>query len=296
MKSSIFLNDITVIDHAFISNKGKVIGGSFNASFLVTGEVSKDESVVVDFSTIKKDIKQLIDQHNPTDENGFDHKLWLINGFSNYEIIIQPKHESVIIFTDAVKLTMPLDTVKNIYATDYDMDNIADIIADYLVRQLKKKPEYENINLSIRCDLNEVGNYGQFQHFGSTRRFRYVHGLKSSTSYGCRNISHGHFSFITLSDEYPELINKIHDDINNAIFIFNENITLECEHSVTVEYNTEDGRYFKAVYDKSKNNIIVLDTETTIEYLAKYIKEKYNIICSFAVSEGLSKGAYIEAT
>jgi hypothetical protein len=296
MKSSIFLNDITVIDHAFISNKGKVIGGSFNASFLVTGEVSKDESVVVDFSTIKKDIKQLIDQHNPTDENGFDHKLWLINGFSNYEIIIQPKHESVIIFTDTLELVMPLDTVKNIYATDYNKYIIANVIADYLVRQLKKSPEYKNIDLNIRCNLNEKSNYNQFQDFALNRRFRYVHGLKSSTSYGCRNISHGHFSFIILNDKHHELINKIYDDINNAIFVFKENITLENQHSIIVEYNTEDGRYFKAVYDKSKNNIIVLDTETTIEYLAKYIKEKYNIICSFAVSEGLSKGAYIEAT
>ena len=33
MKSSLFLNNITVIDHGYIGNDGRQHGGSFNASF-----------------------------------------------------------------------------------------------------------------------------------------------------------------------------------------------------------------------------------------------------------------------
>ena len=79
MRSTMFLSDVTVLDHAYIDDSGFIVGGSFHPCFNVSGEIDGTEQVVVDFSAIKKQIKALIDSK----ETGYDHKLWIIEGFSN---------------------------------------------------------------------------------------------------------------------------------------------------------------------------------------------------------------------
>ena len=68
---TMFFSQPTVIDHAYIDQEGRVVGGSFNPDFLVTGEIDPKEKVVIDFGTGKKQIKALIDHK----EFGYDHKL-----------------------------------------------------------------------------------------------------------------------------------------------------------------------------------------------------------------------------
>jgi 6-pyruvoyl-tetrahydropterin synthase len=82
--STLFLNKITVIDHALINREGLVQGGSYNLSVKVSGEVKGEEQVVVDFSKLKSSIKNLIDDT----EKGYDHKLWFIRGYSDGDVVI----------------------------------------------------------------------------------------------------------------------------------------------------------------------------------------------------------------
>ncbi|WYW01650.1 hypothetical protein KoPa5_00018 [Pseudomonas phage vB_PpuM-KoPa-5] len=70
---TMLLNNVTAIDVGFLTAQG-VFGASVRPSFLITGEMSEDEQVVVDFSTIKKSIKELIDHK----ELGIDHKTIVI--------------------------------------------------------------------------------------------------------------------------------------------------------------------------------------------------------------------------
>ncbi|WYW02606.1 hypothetical protein Peetri_00018 [Pseudomonas phage vB_PpuM-Peetri] len=70
---TMLLNNVTAIDVGFLTDRG-VFGASVRPSFLITGEMSEDEQVVVDFSTIKKSIKDLIDHK----ELGIDHKTIVI--------------------------------------------------------------------------------------------------------------------------------------------------------------------------------------------------------------------------
>ena len=286
MKSSIFLNDISVIDHAYIDEEGQVIGGSFHCSFIVTGETDPTEKVVVDFSTIKKDIKNIIDG-----ENGFDHKLWIFPKFSNYNIpITLNKTDPYSIMTPSCHLILPVDSVAIIshVKTYSDLKAIGHAIAFMVEDNLSDK--YKDIDLKITCILKEnfvrPANTSDF----NVIPFRYVHGLKNSTSYGCQNLCHGHYSYIVTvgySLQFKE------DFKDNVIFINRENIINETNDYIEISYTTEQRGYFYGLFYKNRNVLIILDTETTIEFLAEYVKDKYSIKEPFYISEGLSKGAYI---
>jgi len=296
MKSKLFLSEISVVDHGFINYKGQVIGGSFNPSFVITGSIDETEKVVVDFSTIKKDIKGLIDRHIwDAYNNGFDHKLWFIEGYSqgtcikvddNYHIVTDAC--KLILPTDAVKIIAPIDGIAPEYSTTY----IQKAFEVYLTTELMKL--YPLIGVEVEC-YNNINTH----RVNTTQiyfMFTYSHGLKDSTSYGCQNIAHGHLSFIQSADSNAPLhhinkMKKVASDLGGAVFINRENIVFQDDSVIEIQYTTKRGQFF-ASYKTAENKLIVLDTETTIEYLAEYVKDTYNVT-GFYISEGLSKGCVI---
>jgi hypothetical protein len=297
MKSNIFLSQISVVDHGYINYKGQVIGGSFNPGFIITGTIDESEKVVVDFSTIKKDIKGLIDIHiSDIYENGFDHKIWFIEGYSQGSYA-EIDNTYCIIETDACTLKLPLDAVKIIriiegLAPEYTIKYIEKAFECYLTKGLSIK--YPMIGVEVECiNTIETHRINQQQVYFL---FTYSHGLKDSTSYGCQNIAHGHLSFIQSSNAnaQPDHISKMQivaSELGGAVFVNKSNIVFQDNSIIALEYTTERG-VFNAQYKKSENKLIILDTETTIEYLAEYVKTKYNV-GGFYISEGLSKGCIV---
>ena len=287
MRSSIFLSDLTVVDHAYIDDKGRVIGGSYNPGFIVTGEVSDDESVVVDFSTVKKDLKTHMDKHlYNMDYNGFDHKLWVIEGHSNCEL--SEDGDRVNILSPAFIGDFPSDAIRYIENPSNDLyseDFVGEQFASHLTGCLSQI--YPNINIDVKC-FNTT-NVHLIDPYKPIEYFRYSHGLKNSTSIGCQNLGHGHLSFIQHDD--PVLCETIADFLNNAVFINAENIVYEDDDELSIEYTSQRG-FFSGTYNKKLNKIIVLDTETTIEWIGHYVQTTYGIH-DFYISEGLSKGTYV---
>lgn len=288
--SSIFLSDLTVVDHGYIDNKGRVIGGSFNPGFIITGSIDPIENVVVDFSTIKKDVKGLIDRHiDNIYENGFDHKIWFIEGYSLGTIGSSDHANRYVIKTPAVELEIPADAIKYIKQIGHDINYSIEYIGIQLAAYVKKylSEKYPLINVNVECfnniNIHTINKEYPYEYF------TYSHGLKDSTSYGCQNNSHGHLSFIQHSD--VRVVYTIAAELNNVIFINKDNIVFEDNETLDIRYTTTRGLFF-ASYNKALNKIIVLPNETTIEHLAEYIKHRFGIT-DFYVSEGLSKGTFI---
>lgn len=288
-QSTMFLENISVVDHAYIDREGKVVGGSKHASFQVTGNIDPVENVVVDFSTIKKDLKHWIDDN----EEGFDHKLWLIQGFSNYtkEIL---KDGLVKIVTPAMEAILPANAVRE-FSGNYNQYSLEAAFNVYLESKMP--------GLTIKTELTEI----VFDR-GVSSKFRYSHGLKNSTSWGCQNPCHGHLSFIQLADSNNNVLRnyelglhldltEITTDLYNTVFIWDDNIVNETSDSITIKYNTPERGLFVVTYQKAHNKIKVLNTETTVEFLAEYIASTYKPVFDkykvgyVWVSEGLSKGA-----
>ena len=310
MKSSLTLADVTVIDHAYIDNTGMIVGGSFQPSFIIKGNVEEKENVVVDFSTIKKDIKLLIDHK----DNGYDHKLWVIAGYSKvtkYDVV----GDVVSIETPFVTLEVPLSAIKVIedvplFTPSYDNDFIATSISLFLQHALNQVYPVGEIEVETVIRTNCHTFSPQLLQSTIPFMFRYSHGLKDSTSWGCQNIAHGHLSYIvghhSMKDMSMEqtarqsrVLNEMSKDLDNMVFINKANIDLIDEEGNTyISYQTQRG-HFGACYNKDVRQIH-LETETTIEFIAEYVKSVYGEILkdvgieSLTVSEGLSKGAYVE--
>lgn len=322
LTSTMFLSDVSVVDHAFIDNEGHIIGGSFNPCFLVSGEVDQTEKVVVDFSTVKKSIKEIIDHK----ETGFDHKLWVIEGWSKCEVIISDgvsdegkKYQTMYIMTPHVSLSVPVNAVKRCHISELNMtsfdyykhEDVAVWFNHYIQHEMEKK--YPNINIKIETEITE--NMHHIFKSNPNRSdlipFRYTHGLKDSTSWGCQNIAHGHLSYMFV--EYDPVtattINKtmikniinqqlehITQDLHNVVFINKDNLIDNSTNQIG--YETPRGFFSELI--TSDTNMKVLDTETTIEFLVEYVKNYFDPsfiqlygLKTLYVSEGLSKGAMI---
>lgn len=318
-----FLSEVTVVDHAYIDNHGRVIGGSFLPSFKVAGEIDPVEKVVVDFSTVKKDLKRHIDHP----EYGFDHKLWVIWGWSKCSIDRNEKEGTVTIGTPCMTLSLPENAVREITYMDdshslraHNVDNAGSWFQRFLQSHMEQ--QYPSIkiecNNSIRPVLPLPTKYSSL--------FSYVHGLKESTSWGCQNIAHGHLSFLQAVSKdgqeiAPKIIDQVATELDNTIFVWAQNLDegqeklprgriltkADAENgihgdSVVLSYTTERGRFSMVLdMDEDLNKIVILDTETTIEYLVEYaagrlaaILDKPESHFEIYVSEGLSKGAFTE--
>jgi 6-pyruvoyl-tetrahydropterin synthase len=312
--ASMFLSELTVVDHAYIDDAGVVRGGSFHPSFLVSGPVDEVEKVVVDFSTVKKELKGLLDD----DQQGFDHKLWLIEGTSKVTFKVygegaetsddyQTPHarsndpRRVRLTMPTGTLDLPLDAVKLIAKqgpTAYNLANAGVWFEQYLNKRLPAT----HPGVSVVC-RNSTAKHVYDPSGGAISDFRYVHGLKDSTSWGCQNIAHGHLSFLQLIGAKPDdeaqlkkLSGLIAQELQDAVFVRQENILADKNGTLQLGYGCERGK-FSYDLDKSGNRIVILPTETTIEFLTDYVRQRWNKELAQAgcrwlfVSEGLTKGA-----
>ena len=313
--STLFLSHISCVDHAFIDDQGKVKGGSYHPNFLVEGKVDPLENVVADFSSVKKEIKKQLDHAC----YGFDHKCWIIEGYSSIKAIKldsqiytleslpaidQSNQGSLLcIETESVQLELPYDSFKLIRSFDGFQPNGYSVQAagDYFSRFLNL--HFESRHIHIDC-LNTESAIPYSADLHSPEFFRYTHGLPFSSSWGCQNLAHGHFSFIQTnaphSHDQVQVIKKICDTLNHVIFIQRDNIFHEDDETIAIRYTTEVRGQFHGEFSKIDHKIIILDTETTIEHLVHYVAVRFreDLLAIHAtqlyVSEGLSKGALVE--
>lgn len=321
---SIFMSQPTCIDHAYINQLGLVVGGSINPNFIVTGELDKQEQVVVDFSQIKKQIKAAIDDRI----TGFDHKLWIIEGYSNcklYEesspgswklitdkkqLLDMPPQDRIRIISDMFDMIMPVDAVRFIPTRRAPSSKLEfnRVICDNMTAYLEDKLyDIHNKLIDVTVIHQEQPHlFGKDYH----AMFTYTHGLPFSTSYGCQNQNHGHLSWVQvvgheLSDTrlMKELTDQIALFLHNAVFIDQSNIVDRSKESISIEYTTEQRGYFQATYTLGPRGFraLVLPADTTIENIIEFVLRQPSIdtllrqatATHLAISEGLSKGAII---
>lgn len=295
-RSTMFLNNVTAIDYSYIDETGWVQGGSLNPHFTVSGEIDPVENVVIDFSTVKKIMKEVIDGK----ETGFDHKLWFVEAVSQGKVI--ETEDGYRVETAKVTIEVPKNALKVIPTLDesyhiFDRE-VGAAIEREVAAELNHLYPTANIEVAVQLKPEFIGS--SFTSAGM-HPFRYVHGLKNSTSWGCQNIAHGHYSYISADtqDEFATnlLLSKIANYFDNAVFIWKENCK-ETDDNIYVHYETERGK-FKMVIDKKHpyTKSIFMNEETTVENIVEMIGKQFmnelleaGVIDLF-VSEGLNKGA-----
>ena len=283
-----FLSNISVVDHAYIDSNGHIVGGSFNPSFIVDGEVDELEQVVIDFSTCKKDIKAIIDSK----EFGMDHKLW-VGEFSNVEVVAEDT--GFRLTTPHWLIKVPKNALHFTTLQEYTTSSVGEYLQQFVEKHLRQT--YPTVKLTVlnNTDAHTVN----IPDLGPMAFFRYTHGLKNSTSWGCQNIAHGHLSYIRIASHdaigAALVAQEIATTVDNTMFIWRENHTPHIKGD-SVAYSTERGA-FSLTMRSREPKIKLLSTETTIEHLVDVIAHVFatelrNIeATAIYVSEGLSKGA-----
>ncbi len=302
MYSELFFNYPTCIDHSFIDANGRLVGGSYHPIITVTGKVDPEENVVIDFSTCKKQIKDIIDDPN----DGYDHKLWFIENYSGAVLKNHSDTHWEIQTIIGTIIRLPKTDVK-IIKYDNELKDEISLIRIVENDMMKHFNHEKMVDFVVTVKLTQI----LFSTGSTVHTFRYTHGLKNSTSYGCKNIAHGHLSFfeITKYNEYyrddcsdcklgKKLIDDTIKNIDCTVFVFSDNIVERDGEKITLKYTTQRGEMFMKM-DTNLQPVIEMTEETTIENIAVHMKKLLMNalllakVSEFRISEGLQKGAVV---
>lgn len=318
-KSTIYMRNITNIDYAYLHPFCEkplplLLGGSFAVSMILSCCRETEENVTIDFSSVKKLVKHMLDQK-------IDHKFYIPKELIDTRNVVV-KDYTVVTRSMVLKLDESAIVVGDYnFAENYIKQDLIPKIVDKLVERFKLVTPPEITFVLDEAPTLVHGDGIPFPSYDSRNYmlsipFSYVHGLSTSSSFGCQNLIHGHNSSVTMvfdtapNEESLSAIDRLFDD---PIFIDESSIIGETNTILHVKHHTKD-RGTMSMTLIGKENVIsefnvhkVPGGTPTIEQLAEYLREKIKDICKFNsstekpvtlinlfVSEGLDKGAIID--
>ena len=171
--STLFVEQLTVIDCAFLDAKRGIVGESWIVDVELEGELD-DQSMVFDFGEVKKKLKRAID-------GGADHKL--IVPLKSPVLDLKRSETTVGLFfrgaSGAIEHHSPASAVCGVNAEQVN----AQTLSAHLLPAVRKQvpANVARIGLSLRNEPID----GAYYH--------YTHGLKKHAGH-CQRIAHGHRS------------------------------------------------------------------------------------------------------
>lgn len=172
----LFVNDLTVIDFSYLCAERGIVGESWIVDIILDGSLN-EQSMVLDFGKVKKQIKRIID-------DAVDHKLAVpaehpftrvthtADDSSYWVDFLRPEQRSVHLFC-------PADAFAFIDAEEVSMASVNAYLRAVIKRELPGNVA------GLEVILREENIAGAYYH--------YTHGLKKHDG-NCQRIAHGHRS------------------------------------------------------------------------------------------------------
>lgn len=287
---NLFVRDLTVIDSSYICEQRGIVGDSWIVDVAMYGELN-EMSMVLDFGRVKKQIKQLLDDH-------IDHRLLIptqsdavtfrpsTHGYSSLEVSRNSK---------SIHLHCPDEAYCLIDAKSITLDSITSHAHQILRSHLPS-----NVT-GIEITLRHENISGAFYH--------YTHGLKKHDG-NCQRIAHGHRSPVEIFIDGKRSTEKEHDFAKRWQDIYlgskedlvtiselsfaakTENISDESHYAF--QYTAPQGKFELAI---AKSETEIIPTDTTVELLACYIADEIKTMVNKEAAvkiiayEGVGKGA-----
>ncbi|WP_318411349.1 6-pyruvoyl trahydropterin synthase family protein [Photobacterium leiognathi] len=286
----LFVRDLTVIDASYLCTDRGMVGESWILDVVMSGELN-EMSMVLDFSRVKKQIKQLVDQY-------VDHRLIVpakspaINtaatttGYVTVDLMREDK---------SIHLHCPEQAFCFIDAETVTIESVTEHVYQVLKGNLPEN--VQGLEITLR---HETIN-GAFYH--------YSHGLKKHDG-NCQRIAHGHRSPIELfvngernaelEKQWAKRWQDIYLGSQEDVLSVSELNLSACAKQVTDEthygfrYTAPQGEFELAI---ARSETEMLSTDTTVELLAGYIAEKVkpslsdSDVLEVVAYEGVGKGA-----
>jgi len=300
----LFVDDLTVIDFSYLCKERGIVGESWIVDVLLDGSLN-EQSMVLDFAVVKKQIKAIIDE-------AVDHKLLLPMQANELTLAASPQnkdHQTVDFISDRASyfLQSPQCAFAQLDCLNITIKAVTTHLNAIIMAELPNN--VAKLTLTLRAE-NMANDY-----------YHYTHGLKLHDG-NCQRIAHGHRSKIQIfvddkkSVELEKLWCKRWQDIyiaSEADRVAKNDIQLSqyAINNLTPDhqffsYTAPQGRFDIAV---SSNVLDVVDCDSTVELLADFIarqlkkidqdlshKDKSNSVdkvIKVIAYEGVAKGAII---
>ncbi|WP_028864796.1 6-carboxytetrahydropterin synthase [Psychromonas aquimarina] len=285
----LFVRDLTVIDSTYLDSARGFVGESYQVDVTLQGKLN-DQSMILDFSLVKKQIKAIIDAE-------VDHKLLVPHASENCSVILESQRTQVNFTLDdnsVIQLKCPTEAYCLLESEKISIELLETYLEQVVLLQLP-----ENIlDLEIKLRNEKI----------STPYYHYTHGLKKHNG-NCQRIAHGHRSKldIFINDEYNEdLVKDWANRWKDIYLVSEEDIVEKSDLSFIVikndidklctAYHAPQG-YFELLMPAHRAE--VLPKDTTVEQLAEFICEQIKkrvgpeTVTVYAY-EGIGKGAIAE--
>lgn len=280
---TLFVNALTVIDFSYLCNSRGVVGESWIVDLTLHGKLN-EESMVLDFGLVKKQIKGIIDEC-------IDHRLAIPKGL-NGSINEYEDHKTVD-FKFAKNQHLAMSAPHQAYCLINSEKVTTESVTDFLIATiLPQLPDnIDKLELTLKPEHNQSYYY------------HYSHGLKKHDG-NCQRIIHGHRSQIGISldgmsmpriqkewaDKWQDIYLATSEDQINAAEL--KYISAH-DDDVCFAYTAAQG-YFEMAISEYCCDILPVDTtvECIAQYLATQVKQAYpDKKVKITAYEGVGKGS-----
>ncbi|WP_028116257.1 6-carboxytetrahydropterin synthase [Ferrimonas senticii] len=257
-----FVNDLTVIDSSILDTQRGIIGESWIVDLVLEGDLNQ-QSMVLDFGQVKKQIKHLIDVL-------VDHRLVIpslhssiIHGEENQGVWVRNMHSA----DSMCHVHGPKEAFCFIACEEVTPQSVANYLEQKILPELPNN--IVGLNLALRSEAIDEPFY------------QYSHGLKKHDG-NCQRIAHGHRSRIRIFKD-----GKLDRDLQttwasrwNDIYLITEEDVVNKESlsvaaqevcnaaTICTSYTSPQG-LFELVLPRKRAEI--MPTDTTVECIAEYV-------------------------
>lgn len=285
----LFVRDLTVIDASYLDLQRGFVGESYQVDIVLQGSLN-EQSMILDFSQVKKQIKEIIDAE-------VDHKLLVPHASSFCSVTIEPQRTQVDFkLTDNSLIQLKCPNEAYCFLESEEITN--ELLETYLEQVILLQLPENIMGLEVKLRTEKI----------ETPYYHYTHGLKKHNG-NCQRIAHGHRSKIDIfiNDEYSkELVADWANRWKDIYLTSSEDIVEQSALSFLVTKNEFDKLctayhapqgYFELLMPASRAE--TLPNDTTVEELARYICEQIKErvadkkVTVYAY-EGIGKGAIFE--
>ena len=272
----LFVDRLTVMDFSYLHTERGLLGESWLVDVELAGKLNY-QGMVLDFSDVKKQIKQLIDEE-------FDHKL-LVPSLSNDISIHCQNKQCELTFTFANNQILHHQSPA-IAVGQIDTKQITEQSVSKALTQRLKQTLPDNISdISIRL-YSEPG----LSHF-----YQYSHGLSKHEG-NCQRIAHGHRSPIQifLNNQRNPALEQLWSAKWHDIYIANKiDLKDESNGQYHFSYTSPQGNFSLSL---PKSCCYLIDTDSTVENIAQHVADQLrqnypNDSITVRAFEGVAKGA-----
>lgn len=275
----LFVEQLTVVDCAFLDAQRGLVGESWIVDLELEGELD-DQGMVLDFGEVKKKLKKAIDQVA-------DHTL-VVPGKSRALDLVLSGAGSGLSFRSAAGAIEHQSPAKALCTLDADAVTAATLGA-HLHKALGKSlpPSVSDCRLTLRHEAIE-GSY-----------YHYTHGLKKHAGQ-CQRIAHGHRSKLQIgvNGRRDERLERRWADRWRDIYLgTSADIVSHGKGRIRFEYRSGEGTF---ELELPVERCDLLQTDTTVERIAEHLAaqvadERPGTKIKVRAYEGLMKGAIATA-